>query len=100
MKKGRKGDRLSDVFLVICVTECQPKTSLSKHVKSGSVSVKKSLKIRVVPLFNCEKYQGMSGKKSPKSQSNDRQQVSQMSPLKEIKNNKEINNIVAVVVII
>ena len=92
IKRGEVVTSYPRIALATGVTERQARTALSKLVKSGRVSVRKYPKFSVVTLLNYEKYQGMSGKKSPKSQSNDRQQVSQMSPLKEIKNNKEINN--------
>ena len=74
------------------VTERQARTALSKLVKSGRVSVKRYPKFSVVTLLNYDKYQSVSDKKSGECQSNVRQEVTQMSPSKEIKNINNINN--------
>lgn len=75
------------------VTERQARTALSKLVKSGRVSVRRYPKFSVVTLLNYDKYQSVSGRKSGECQSNVRQEVTQMSPSKEIKNINNINNI-------
>ena len=74
------------------VTERQARTALSKLVKSGRVSVRRYPKFSVVTLLNYDKYQSVSGRKSGECQSNVRQEVTQMSPSKEIKNINNINN--------
>lgn len=74
------------------VTERQARTALSKLVKSGRVSVERYPRFSVVTLLNYDKYQSVSGKKSAECQANVRQEVSRMSPSKEIKNINNINN--------
>lgn len=74
------------------VTERQARTALSKLVKSGRVSVRRYPKFSVVTLLNYDKYQSVSGRKSGECQANVRQEVTQMSPSKEIKNINNINN--------
>lgn len=74
------------------VTQRQARTALSKLVKSGRVSVRRYPKFSVVTLLNYDKYQSVSGKKSDECQPNVRQEVTRMSPSKEIKNINNINN--------
>lgn len=74
------------------ITERQARTALAKLVKSGMVSVRRYPKFSVVTVIDYDEFQGVSGSGSVKSQPDDSQPVTEMSPFKEINNKKEIKN--------
>lgn len=91
IRRGEVATSYPRIALATGITQRQARTAIGKLVRSGRVSVRKYAKFSVVTLINYEKYQGMSDRKSQESQKDDSPEDSQMSPLKEIKNNKEIN---------
>ncbi len=92
IKRGETVTSYPRIALATGITERQARTALSKLIKSGKVSVRRYPKFSVVTLKDYENFQGMSDRKSGESQSNDSLGVTQMSPIKEIKNDKENKN--------
>lgn len=88
IKRGEAVTSYPRIALGVGITERQARTALQKLVKSGWVTVRRYSKFSVVTISDFESYQGVS----KKSQSNDSENVRDMSPSKEINNNKEFNN--------
>lgn len=91
IKRGEVATSYPRIALATGITQRQARTAIGKLVRSGRVSVRKHSKFSVITLINYEKYQGMSDRRTAESQGDDIGEGREMSPLKEINNNKKIN---------